>query len=134
MATKKPKPSSCVIFDLTRPRPVLPALMPDSNLSDFSIFAVLNQPQIEAAYFDWVASAERITQERSLPDPRLTFQTDIQNVLRSVMPGLMPELSGPGKRELLLAGISRLIPGQPPAHGPIRNSPAASLQNPKPNL
>ena len=30
--------------------------------------------EIEAAYFDWAGSVENITVERSLPDPKLTFQ------------------------------------------------------------
>ena len=50
-------------------RPALPALETNSGLSNFLAFAMLNQPQVEAAYFDWAASIERITRERSLPDP-----------------------------------------------------------------
>jgi cobalt-zinc-cadmium efflux system outer membrane protein len=34
---------------------------------------------------------------RSLPDPRITFEADITNVLETVMPGLMIDLPGPGK-------------------------------------
>ena len=34
---------------------------------------------------------------RSLPDPRLTFESDIADVVISVMPGLMLDLPGPGK-------------------------------------
>src|SRR5882672_4178352 len=70
-------------------RPALPALQTNASLSNFLMFAVLNQPQIEAAYFEWAASVERITRERSLPDPRLTFESDISDVVRSLMPGLM---------------------------------------------
>ena len=58
-------------------RPPLPALQTNASLASFLAFAILNQPQIEAAYFDWAASVERITRERSLPDPRLTFESDI---------------------------------------------------------
>ncbi len=58
---------------------------------------MLNQPQVEAKYYDWLASVERITVERSLPDPKLTFQAYIQDVLTSLMPGLMLEFPGPGK-------------------------------------
>lgn len=78
-------------------RPVLPALTEDSGLGDFLRFAMLNQPRVEAGYYDWLASVERITTARSLPDPRLTFQTDIQDVVQSLMPGLMVDLPGPGK-------------------------------------
>jgi len=35
--------------------------------------------------------------ERSLPDPRLTFQADIADIIMSLMPGLMMDFPGPGK-------------------------------------
>lgn len=54
-------------------------------------------PSVEAAYFDWAASVERITVERSLPDPRLSFESDIADIVMTVMPGLMQEFPGPGK-------------------------------------
>ncbi len=78
-------------------RPALPALETNSGLSNFLAFAMLNQPQIEAAYFDWAASIERITRERSLPDPKLTFSSDIADVVMTLMPGLMMDFPGPGK-------------------------------------
>lgn len=77
--------------------PALPALDAHASLSNFLQFAVLNHPSVEAAYFDWAASVERITRERSLPDPRLTFQTDVAEEVMSIMPGLMFDLPGPGK-------------------------------------
>ncbi len=58
---------------------------------------MLRQPSVQAAYFDWAQSVERITIERSLPDPRLSFEADITDVLMTVMPGLMLEFPGPGK-------------------------------------
>jgi outer membrane protein TolC len=78
-------------------RPALPKLDTNAPLHDFLLFAMLNQPQVEAAYFDWAASVRRITVERSLPDPRLTFQSDIADTVMSLMPGLMMDFSGPGK-------------------------------------
>src|SRR6266568_7804762 len=78
-------------------RPPLPTLETNANLGSFLMFAILNQPQIEAAYFDWAASVERITRERSLPDPRLTFESDISDVVMSLVPGLMMDFPGPGK-------------------------------------
>jgi len=75
----------------------LPELKAESALDDYLRFAMLNQPQVEAAYFDWLASVERITQQRSLPDPRLTFEMYIQGVVTSLMPGLMMDFPGPGK-------------------------------------
>ena len=78
-------------------RPALPDLTTNSSLGDFLTYAMLNQPQIEAAYYDWAASVENITVARSLPDPQLTFQADIVDVVSSVMPGLMQQFPGPGK-------------------------------------
>jgi outer membrane protein TolC len=72
-------------------------LLSDSNLSNVVAFALMNSPKVEAAYRDWEASIERITQSRSLPDPQLTFQMDIANIVTSIMPGLMMNLPGPGK-------------------------------------
>ena len=88
------------VTDSYRPngqKPALPTLTTNSSLSDFLTYALLNQPKVEAAYFDWVASVERITVQRSLPDPQLTFQMDIQEVVTSLMPGLMMSFPGFGK-------------------------------------
>ena len=78
-------------------RPALPDLTTNSSLGDFLTYAMLNQPQIEAAYYDWAASVENITVARSLPDPQLTFQMDIENIVSSVMPGFIQNFPGPGK-------------------------------------
>ncbi len=78
-------------------KPQLPVLTAKSGLDDYLRFAILNQPQVEAAYHDWLAAIERITRERSLPDPRLTFEAYISDALISLMPGLMMDFPGPGK-------------------------------------
>jgi outer membrane protein TolC len=78
-------------------RPTLPTLTTNSRLSDYLQYAILKQPQVEVAYYDWAGSVNRITVERSLPDPRLTFQSDIANIVMSLMPGLMMDFPGPGK-------------------------------------
>ncbi len=78
-------------------KPPLPVLTPDSSLSNYLAFAMLNQPKVEAAYYDWMASVERITQARSFPDPQFTFQMDIQSVVTSIMPGLMGVIPWPDK-------------------------------------
>lgn len=78
-------------------RPVLPDLTTNSSLGDFLTYAMLNQPQIVAAYYDWAASVENITVARSLPDLQLTFQMYIQDVITSVMPGLMAQIPWLGK-------------------------------------
>jgi cobalt-zinc-cadmium efflux system outer membrane protein len=78
-------------------KPALPNLTTNSPLADFLKYAMLNHPQIEADYYDWSASVERITVERSMPDPKLTFQAYIQRTLTSLMPGLMQDFPGAGK-------------------------------------
>ncbi len=78
-------------------RPALPVLRANSPVSDFLLFAMLNQPQVEAAYYDWAASVQRITLERSLPDPKLTFESDIADMVMTLMPGLMMDFPAPGK-------------------------------------
>ncbi len=78
-------------------KPVLPELTAASSLSNYLAYALLNQPKVAAAYYDWLASVERITQARSLPDPQFTFQMDIQNVVTSIMPGLMGSIPWPEK-------------------------------------
>ncbi len=78
-------------------KPTLPILTEDSPLSDYLRFAMLNNPKVEAEYYAWAASVERITGARSLPDPRITFEADITSMLETVLPGLMIDLPGPGK-------------------------------------
>src|SRR5207244_7528235 len=78
-------------------RSPLAELKAESSLEDYLRYAILNQPQVEAAYYDWLSAIERITQARSLPDPKLTFEMYIQDIVTSVMPGLMMDFPGPGK-------------------------------------
>jgi len=78
-------------------RPALPALTENSGLDEYLRFAMLSDPRVEAAYYEWLAAVERITVARSWPDPKLTFQADIQKVVMSLMPGLMLDIPGPGK-------------------------------------
>jgi outer membrane protein TolC len=78
-------------------KPELPVLTATASLSNYLTCALLNQPKVEAAYYDWRASIERITQARSFPDPQFTFQMDVQNVVTSIMPGLMGTIPWPDK-------------------------------------
>lgn len=78
-------------------KPSLPNLRADSTLQELLTFGILNDPAAEATYYDWQASIERITTARSLPDPKLTFETDIADTVMSLMPGFMFDLPGPGK-------------------------------------
>ena len=78
-------------------KPELPKLSGDSKLEDYLTFAMLNNPQVEAAYYDWAASVEKITIARSRPDPQLTFSADIGKMVSALMVGLMADIPGPGK-------------------------------------
>lgn len=77
--------------------PILPLLTTNSGLDDFLQFAMLRNPDVESAFYDWTASVENITVERSLPDPQLTFQAYITSSITSLMPGLIMNFPGPGK-------------------------------------
>src|ERR1039457_5307123 len=55
-------------------KPALPLLTTNAPLRDFLTFALLNHPDVEAAYFDWAAAVARITSAGAPPDPQLTFQ------------------------------------------------------------
>jgi outer membrane protein TolC len=75
----------------------LPELRSGGAPETFLHYAILRHPQVEEAHFEWLASVEKITKERSLPDPRLTFQADIMDMIKALMPGLMMDFPGPGK-------------------------------------
>src|SRR5664280_1023854 len=78
-------------------RPLPASLNPQSAFTNYLQFALLNSPRVEAAFQDWAASIERITVDRSLPDPQLTLQAYIIDVVSSLMPGFLWNLPGPGK-------------------------------------
>jgi outer membrane protein TolC len=94
-------------------RPPLPALRPDSPPGEFVRQAVLNHPSVAAAYYDWRASVEDVAPARSPADPQFVFQADVGDTLMSLMPGLMFNLMGSGKRAALgsqavfTAGVAR---------------------------
>jgi outer membrane protein TolC len=75
----------------------LPVLDSNATLATFLTYAMLNQPRVEAAYYEYAAQVERITLARSLPDPRLSFVMDITNVISAIVPGLMIDIPWPGK-------------------------------------
>jgi outer membrane protein TolC len=86
-------------------RPTLPALDANATLGTLLTYAMLNDPRIEAAYHEYAAAVERITTERSLPDPRLGLELDIQDIVMVIMPGLMSELPWLGRLGLR-AGVA----------------------------
>jgi cobalt-zinc-cadmium efflux system outer membrane protein len=78
---------------------VLPSLNTNGQFEQFVLYAILNDPQVEAAFHAWAASVHRITVERSRPDPRLTLQASVADmVLMALMAGIMTDVPGAGKR------------------------------------
>ena len=75
----------------------LPRLRSGGAPETFVRYAIDKHPQVEAAYYEWRGSVEKITRERTLPDPQLTFEADISKMIMAVMPGLMMDFPGPGK-------------------------------------
>jgi len=75
----------------------LPILDNNSTLATLITYAMLNQPRVAEAYYNYAYSIERITIERSLPDPKVTFEMDVTNVVSTVMPGLMIDIPWPMK-------------------------------------
>lgn len=53
---KQARQDEATVGQVYRPsgeRPALPKLDTNAPLHDFLLFAMLNQPQVEAAYYDW---------------------------------------------------------------------------------
>jgi len=57
-----------------------------STLQDYLAYAALYNPELEAAFNRWKAALEKISQVRSLPDPRFTYAYYIENVETRVGP------------------------------------------------
>jgi len=77
----------------------------DAALEDYLRYAALNNPGLEAAFNEWKAALERITQARTLPDPRFNYRYFIENVETRVGPqrqafGLSQTFPWFGKLEL----------------------------------
>ena len=71
---------------------------PESQPADYVRFSLLHHPAVAAARHDWEAAQHSVIPAKSLPDPQLTFQADIASTVMSLMPGVMLELMGAGKR------------------------------------
>ena len=84
----------------------LPVLATNTTLRGAVLFALRTHPQVTAAYADWAASVENITVARSLPDPKLTFELYVGDILTSLMPGLEADFPGPGKLSARAAAAS----------------------------
>lgn len=79
----------------------MPLPTAQSSLGEYMRYAVLRHPQVRAAYSDWRASVLAIAPTRALPDPQLTFEADVSDMLMTLMPGLMFDIMTPGKRRAM---------------------------------
>jgi len=85
-------------------KPVLPSLREESGLADLMQYALLNNPNVESAFYEWKGAVEAITTARSLPDPMLTFGAEISRGVPALSAALMTDpmanWPGPGKLPL----------------------------------
>jgi outer membrane protein TolC len=61
-------------------------LTPDATLEKCLAYAESQNPRLEAAFYRWKATAERIPQVRTLPDPRLSYAYYLRSVETRVGP------------------------------------------------
>lgn len=87
-------------------RPALPVLRADSPLGEYARYAALNHPAVAAAYHEWHSAVAAIVPARTLPDPRLTFEADITDMVMTLMPGLMFDFMTPGKRAAMAREVT----------------------------
>lgn len=55
----------------------------DSTFDDYVKYAVVNNPELEAAFYRWRTALERVPQVKTLPDPQFTFGIVIDEVDKS---------------------------------------------------
>ncbi len=94
----------------------LPQLDGNSTLADYINYAAINNPSLEAAFYEWKADAERIGQAKSLDDPRFEYKYYIEEVETRV---------GPQRQSI---GVSQSLPwfGKLALKGQIADHKAAA--------
>ena len=80
-------------------KPQLPVLTADSELKDFVKYAVLNNPRVEEAFYQWKSTVEAINASKYPANPQLSL-LDLNSVINSLMPGIMFMAPVPGKLSL----------------------------------
>jgi len=89
--------AGCAAADVPSPLGAAPATVEVSNavdlpfdstatLEDYLRYAALNNPGLEAKFNQWRAALERVTQAKSLPDPRFNYRYFIEHVETRVGP------------------------------------------------
>ncbi len=82
-----------------------PPLDANARFEDFARHAVLRSPAVAERFALWSAEVERITIDRSLENPTLTFEGEIERVLSGLAVGIAGAIPWPGK--LTLAADAR---------------------------
>ncbi len=82
-----------------------------ATLDDYLRAAALRNPDLQVAFYEWQAAAERVPQVRSLPDPHLSYSYFIESVETFAGPqrnrlGASQRFPWPGKRGLAAAGAT----------------------------
>ncbi|MBI4712310.1 MAG: TolC family protein [Planctomycetes bacterium] len=81
-------------------KPTLPKLTAGSQISDFINYAILNNPKIEASFYEWKMAVQEIAVAKSLPYPQLTLSAEVKRVVTTLLVGFMQTIPGPGKLSL----------------------------------
>ena len=76
-------------------------LTPQSPPEDYIRYAIYRNPKVEERFHLWSQAVEQITLARSLPDPSLTFSSEIGRMIESFGPGFTQTL--PSRDRLVLA-------------------------------
>ncbi len=91
----------CLCFgNAHEPSQGLPQLDGNSTLADYLSYAALNNPMLEAAFYQWKADAERAPQEKSLDDPEFEYKYFIERMETRQSAGISQSLPWFGKLEL----------------------------------
>ena len=89
----------------------LPTLNEESSLSDYLIYAGLNNPRLESAFNNWKSALEKVPQAKYLPEPVLSYEYSIKEEVSVVrLEQEFPwfeKLDLEGKMALQMANIER---------------------------
>jgi len=89
----------------------LPTLNEESSLSDYLVYAGLNNPGLESAFNNWKSALEKVPQARYLPEPILSYEYSIKEEVSVVrLEQELPwfeKLDLEGKMALQMANIER---------------------------
>ena len=68
---------------------VLPQFSAASGPGEYVRFALVNNPGVRAAFYEWKSAVEAVAVARYLPDPQLTFEAELNRIDDLLMAGVM---------------------------------------------